>query len=65
MKVYAIWVKLSLKCPFIYLSTQPYITSSKDLFDYEGCVMSTLVENNMTNKLMGLEFTLKEYHSAK
>ena len=23
------------------------------LFDYEGCVMLTLVENNMTNKLMG------------
>ena len=36
-------------------SAQPYIISSKDLFDYEGCVMSTLMENNMTNKPMGLK----------
>ena len=50
----ALWVNLSLKCLVIYQVPLPYITSSKDLFDYEGCVMSTLVENNMTNKPMGL-----------
>ena len=42
-----------------------YITNIKDLFVYEGCVMSTLVENNMTNKPIGLEFTLKECHPTK
>ena len=31
----------------------------KDLFDYEGCVMPTLVENNMTNKPMRLKSLLK------
>ena len=51
----AVWVNLSLKCPFIYQVPKSYITSSKGLFDSEGCVMSTLVENNMTNKPMGLK----------
>ena len=38
----------------------PYITSSKDLFDYEGCVIHKLVENNMTNKLMGPKLLEKD-----
>ena len=33
-------------------NTKPYITSLKDLFDHEGSVMPTLVENNMINKPM-------------
>ena len=33
---------------------KPYITSLKDLFDPEDCVMATLVENGMiNNKPMG------------
>ena len=51
----AVWVNLSLKCPIIYQVPKPYITSSKDLFDSEGCVVSTLVENNITNKAMRLK----------
>ena len=27
----------------------------KDLFDSDGCVMFTLLENNMTNKPIGLK----------
>ena len=32
---------------------KPHITSFKDLFDFEGCVMLTLVDENLTNKPMG------------
>ena len=35
------------KCPSHTLQAQ------ENLFDNEGCVMPTLVENNITNKLMG------------
>ena len=64
-KLNAVWVNLSLNCPVVYQVPYPYITSSKELFDYKRCVISTLVENNMTNKPMGLEITLKKCHSAK
>ena len=48
-------MNLSLECAVNYLIPKPYITSLEDLFDPEGCVMPTLVENNMTNKLMRLK----------
>ena len=53
LSVCAFWVNLSLKCPINNPIPKPYITSLKDLFDLEGGVMPTLVENNMTNKPMG------------
>ena len=36
-----------------YLGSNQNITSLKDLFDLEGCVMPTLMENDMTNKPIG------------
>ena len=52
--MYAVWVSLSLKRPIIYQIPKPYITSLEDLFDPESSDMPKLVENNMTNKPMGL-----------
>ena len=44
---------------------KPYITSLKDLFDPEGGVLLTLVENNMTNKLMRPKLIQGDFHSPK
>ena len=40
-----------------YLPNYPSHTlqAQKNLFDSKGCVLSTLVENNMTNKVMRLK----------
>ena len=46
------WVSSSLKIPIQLLLPKPHITSFKDLFDLEGYVMLTLVEDNLTNKPM-------------
>ena len=51
-KMYAVWVNFNLKCLVIYPSTLAMHYKLKDLFDSKGCVMPTLVENNMTNKPM-------------
>ena len=51
--VSANWVNLNLKCPITYPLLKQYITSLKDLFDPEGGIRPTLVDNNMTNKTMG------------
>ena len=46
------WVSSSLKILIQLPLPKPYITSFKDLFDLEGCVMLTLVEDNLTNEPM-------------
>ena len=53
------WVSSSLKIPIQLPLPKPHITCFKDLFDLEGCVMLTLVEDNLTNKSMGLKTLLE------
>ena len=53
LKMYTVWVNLSLKSPIIYRMLEPYITSLEDLFDPECGDGPKLVESNMTNKPMG------------
>ena len=53
LKMYAVWVNLSLQYLIIYPMLKPYITSLEDLFDPEGSDAPKLVESNMTNKPMG------------
>ena len=62
--VCALWVNFSLKFPVIYPIPKPYNTSLKDLFDLEGCVLPTLVENNMTNKPMRPKSIRGHFHSS-
>ena len=52
-KEYVYWVSSSLKIPIQLPLLKPHITHFKDLFYLEGCVMLTLVEDNLTNKSMG------------
>ena len=46
------WVSSSLNIPIQLPLPKPHIASFKDLFDLEGRVMLTLVEDNLTNKPM-------------
>ena len=55
------WVSSSLKIPIQPPLPKPHIISFKDLFDLEGCVMLTLVEDNLTNKPMDLK-SYKNFH---
>ena len=47
------WVSSSLKIPIQLPLPKPHITSFKNLFDLDGCVMLTVVEDNLTNKPIG------------
>ena len=53
------WVSSSLKIPIQQPLPKPHITIFKDLFDLEGCVMLTLVGDNLTNKSMGPKIILE------
>ena len=53
------WVSSRLKIPLQLTLPKPHITSLEDLLDLEGCVMLTLVEDNLTNKPMGSKFVSK------
>ena len=53
------WVSSSLKTHIQLPLPKPHITSFKDLYDLEGCVMLTLVEDNLTNKPMGPKIILE------
>ena len=46
------WVSSSLKVPIQLPLPKPHITRFKDLFNLEGCVKLTLVEDNLFNESM-------------
>ena len=56
--------KLELKRTNYLPSAQAIHYNLKDLFDLEGSVMPTLVENGMTNKPMGHKTILGDFHSS-